>query len=139
MRHCSATLSQTAREGKPEVCCVDVVEALARIPRGRLRSYTWVAQQLGYEGPEAARAAGQAISRETLRRYPTPERDEATAQESFPWWRVVGISGDVRTVLEDHRWFQRQVTRLLSEGHELRPSLDLLDGLRVASLPADFE
>lgn len=118
---------------------MDVVDVVAGIPNGELRSYSWVAERLGYSGQQAAQAAGQAIKRETLRRFPTPEVDAREPGDDFPWWRVVDVNGNVRTVLEDPAWYMRQVRRLESEEHRLAPSRDLPDALRVTPLPHGFQ
>jgi len=116
---------------------MDPEAILRRIPSGSLRSYTWLALQMGSQEPQAA---GQVIARETLRRYPTPADDESSMDgDAFPWWRVIGLHGDVRTVLEDPHWYIRQVSRLEAEGHILVPSASLAEGLQVSPLPASFE
>lgn len=117
---------------------MDVNDIVQTIPRGSLRSYTWVAQQLDYEGEQAPIGAGRAIARETLRRWPTPAVESgALDADAFPWWRVIGLHGDVLTIREDEAWYHRQVARLEAEGHILVPSPEE-DGLRVQRLPADF-
>jgi alkylated DNA nucleotide flippase Atl1 len=118
---------------------VGIVEVVTSIPKGSLRSYTWVAVQLGYPGAQGAQAAGQAIARETLRRFPNPQSDARVPGGDFPWWRVVGAQGEVRTVRESQDWYERQVLRLQAEEHTLVPALEGDEGLRVSPLPKDFE
>ncbi len=116
---------------------MNVTDVLLTIPRGSLRSDTWVAVQLGFERG-AAQAAGRVIARETLRRWPTPEAESSAIDvEAYPWWRVVGRDGDVATMRESHAWCERQVDRLTAEGHVVVPSPGT-DGLRVHVLPPDF-
>ncbi len=113
---------------------MSIVEIVSSIPHGSLRSYTWVARQLG-RPREAARAVGQQIDQATTSRWRSPDeeaRDEH--REAFPWWRVVGINGEVRTIDEDLAWFIRHVERLQEDGHRLSA-----DGLRVDPLPVGFE
>ena len=112
---------------------MDVQDALGQIPAGSLRSYSWLASRLGY-GAQGARAAGRSIAKETLARWASPDAESVADASTFPWWRIVGVGGEVRTESEDPRWFMRQVERLQEDGHELSA-----DGLRVSTLPDDFE
>lgn len=109
----------------------EIVDIIASIQPGSLRSYTWVALQLGMDA-QGAMAAGQVIAAEATRRWNTPA-DEAndTNRAEFPWWRVIGLTGEVRPMLQE--WLIRQVERLEDEGYQL--SVDL----RVEPLPAGFE
>jgi alkylated DNA nucleotide flippase Atl1 len=118
---------------------MNVTDVLLTIPRGSLRSYTWVAVQLGYR-PGAARAAGRRIAAETLRRWPTAEAESdasETAVSAYPWWRVVGRTGQVRTARETAAWCERQILRLEAEGNEVVASITLRRA-RLRDLPADF-
>ncbi len=106
---------------------MDIETLLTQIPLGSLRSYTWVAERLGL-GREAARAAGQAIARVTLAHWEHGD----IFPDTFPWWRVVGIDGEIRTIHENETSYFRQIERLESEGHCLEP--DGSGALRIANV-----
>ena len=90
----------------------DVVQS---IPSGTLRSYTWIAERLGY-AKGSARAAGQCIAKETKRRWAAHPKD--VFPEDFPWWRIVGMDGTLQTHKEvDETGWRLQADQLKREGH----------------------
>lgn len=72
-----------------------VYAVVERIPRGEVRSYQWVAQQLG--NPHLARAVGQALKRNPcLRRAchcPTQRRGRQAWTAHIPCHRVIHTDG----------------------------------------------
>lgn len=73
----------------------DVHDVLAHLERGKVVSYSWVADEAGHPG--AARAVGT-----YLREHPDPPN----------WWRVVAADGRLVAPSADE-----QAQRLRAEGH----------------------
>lgn len=99
----------------PSTAVEDVVRS---IPSGSLRSYSWVAERLGY-AKGGARAAGERIADATKRLWASSPQN--VFPEDFPWWRVVGKQGRLHTYFGgDEKECPRQVRKLELEGHVIR-------------------
>lgn len=115
-----------------------LADVLSLIPVGSLRSYAWVASQIRAPKASPDRTAQRWIAREMIRRWATPEAEAVDQSPDFPWWRVVGVQGEVVPAVYTGAWFARHVCRLEAERHILLPITHPPFGLRVSPLPADF-
>ena len=95
-------MKHRARPRAPTIFEQRVYAVVERIPRGEVRSYQWVARQLG--NPDLARAVGQA-----LHRNPDPVR--------VPCHRVVRADGS----LGGYAWGLAKKRRLLAQERLPKP------------------